>query len=224
MKQLLTANVASSMYWLGRYLERVEATLFEINKAYDCVIDVDKNAGAALYKKFDIDLAYTGAIDFLDKAIFGDHSANLANIMTNARENAIISRSTIDASFFGEIIELHEHFQCILRSPNTIDYQDIDKALSLLFEIWGTHTKRGDRKYSDYFFRLGRLTEELDFRLRFDRGHHMTKIIIKEINLTFKILNPDLDLKLKMSQLNNDKKGVNIMTIISQNMEKLIIT
>jgi len=45
MEQLLTANVASSMYWLGRYLERVELTLQEIGKTYDCIIDVDKSAG-----------------------------------------------------------------------------------------------------------------------------------------------------------------------------------
>ena len=56
MAQYLTANVATNMYWLGRYLERIESSLYEINKAYDQVIDVDKDAGVKLYKKFDIDL------------------------------------------------------------------------------------------------------------------------------------------------------------------------
>ena len=45
MNQLLTANVATNLYWLGRYLERIELTLFEINKAYDKIIDVDKECG-----------------------------------------------------------------------------------------------------------------------------------------------------------------------------------
>ena len=45
MNQIMTANVASNLYWLGRYLERVEATLLAINKAYDSIIDVDFDAG-----------------------------------------------------------------------------------------------------------------------------------------------------------------------------------
>jgi uncharacterized alpha-E superfamily protein len=49
MKQLITANTALNLYWLGRYLERVESTLLDIDKAYDTIIDVDKNAGVNLY-------------------------------------------------------------------------------------------------------------------------------------------------------------------------------
>jgi len=51
-QQLLTANVATNLYWLGRHLERIELSLFEINNAYDKIIDVDKDAGVKLYKKY----------------------------------------------------------------------------------------------------------------------------------------------------------------------------
>lgn len=136
MGQLLTANVATSMYWLGRYLERIEGTLFEINKAYDQIVDVDKKAGVTLYEKFDIDLEYVSAIDFLDKSIRGDHAGNLSEMMQNARENAIISRANIDESAFGEIIALNHLFEMIQKSPKPIDYNDIDMALSLINEIW----------------------------------------------------------------------------------------
>ena len=92
MEQLLTANVASNIYWLGRYLQRVEATLYQIEKAFDQIIDVDKNAGVDLYLKFGIQIEYTDTVDFLKVAICGEHPANLATIMHNARESAIISR------------------------------------------------------------------------------------------------------------------------------------
>ena len=42
MEQLLTANVATNLYWFGRYLERIEATLIEVVIAFDEVIDTDK--------------------------------------------------------------------------------------------------------------------------------------------------------------------------------------
>jgi len=217
MEQLLTANVASSMYWLGRYLGRIEGTLFEIDKAYDLIIDSDKKAGLVLYKKFDIDLKYVSAIDFLNKSIRGDHVANLSEMMINARENAIISRANIDESAFGEIIALNDLFQTIQKSTMYIDYNDIDRALSLINEIWGAHENRGHRKCSDYFLKLGKLVEEVDFRLRFDREEKMTAVVLEEIDTIFKVLNPELGLG---SILDSEE---NILTYIYDTIDKIII-
>ena len=218
-QQLLTANVATNLYWLGRHLERIELSLFEINNAYDKIIDVDKDAGVKLYKKYGIDIEYTGAHDFLAQAIRGEHSANLADIMVNARENAIISRPNMDASAFGEIIELHELLQQISKSTFTIDYKDIDTALSLISEIWGAHEKKGHRRCSDYFLKTGKLIEEVDFRLRFNKDMEMTDLILEDINTIFKILDPDFDSKVKKSKENNQK----IMEDLYKNVDKLIV-
>ena len=84
MDQLLTANVATNMYWLGRYLERVETTLYKIEEAFNIIIDVDKNAGVELYEKFGIELEYTDSMDFLKSAIYGDHAANIETITGHA--------------------------------------------------------------------------------------------------------------------------------------------
>jgi uncharacterized alpha-E superfamily protein len=214
MKQLLTANVATSMYWLGRYLERIEGTLYEINKAYDSVIDVDKEAGKALYKKFDIEIEYENSREFLKEAISGKHSANLADIMKNARENAIISRANIDKSAFGEIIALNDLFQNIDNNPLDIDYNEIDNAISLINEIWGAHEKRGHRNASDYFLQLGQLIEEIDFRLRFGRSEEMNEIVIKEILAIFDILNPELEVTIVPN---------NIMGSLYEAIAKLIV-
>lgn len=218
-QQLLTANVATNLYWLGRHLERIELSLFEINKAYDKIIDVDKDAGVKLYKKYGITIEYTSALDFLAQAIRGDHPANLANIMVNARENAIIGRPNMDASAFGEIIELHELLQTMSKCTLPIDYNDIDTALSLISEIWGVHEKKGHRRCSDYFLKLGKLIEEVDFRLRFHKDMEMTDIILKDINMIFKILDQDFDSEVKKSKENNQ----NIMEDIYKNVDKLIV-
>lgn len=45
MEQLLTGNVATNLYWFGRYLERIEATLLEVVTAFDKTIDIDKDCG-----------------------------------------------------------------------------------------------------------------------------------------------------------------------------------
>lgn len=219
-QQLLTANVATNLYWLGRHLERIELSLFEINKAYDKIIDVDKDAGVNLYKRYGIPLEYSSARDFLAQAIRGDHPANLANIMVNARENAIIGRPNIDEAAFGEVIDLHALLHKMSNSITNIDYKDIDTALSLISEIWGAHEKRGHRRCSDYFLKLGKLIEEVDFRLRFDKDKEMTDLIVEDINIMFKILNPDFDSAVKKSQEGN----TNIMEDLYKNVEQLIVS
>lgn len=218
-QQLLTANVATNLYWLGRHLERIELSLFEINKAYDEIIDVDKDAGVKLYKKYGIPLEYTNAGDFLAQAIRGDHPANLANIMVNARENAIIGRPNIDEAAFGEVIDLHGLLHKMSNTITKIDYKDIDNALSLISEIWGAHEKRGHRRCSDYFLKLGKLIEEVDFRLRFNKDMEMTDHIVEDINIMFKILNPDFDTPVKKSHEGN----TNIIEDLYKNVDKLIV-
>jgi len=217
--QLLTAHVATNLYWLGRHLERIELSLFEINKTYDKIIDVDKDAGVELYKKYGITLEYSNALEFLAEAIRGDHPANLANIMVYARENAIIGRPNIDASAFGEVIDLHALLHKMGNSICDIDYKDIDTALSLISEIWGAHEKRGHRRCSDYFLKLGKLIEEVDFRLRFDKDMEMTDLIIEDINMMFKILNPDFDSAVKKFKEGNK----NIMEDLYKNVDQLIV-
>jgi len=218
MEQLLTANAATNLYWLGRYLERVESTLIEINKASDRIIDVDLKAGVKLFKKFHIKLKYSNSLDFLSQAIRGDHASNFATIMHNARENSIISRSYIDVDAFGEIIELESLFRNIDNSPLPIDYKDIDTALSLISEIRGAQSKRGHRNFSDYFLRLGKLVEELDFRIRFNKENDTTNSIIKDINFTLKILNKDGKLKIKKIEKND-----NVMETVADAISQLIV-
>ncbi|MDO8454772.1 MAG: alpha-E domain-containing protein [Sulfurimonas sp.] len=222
MEQLLTANVATNLYWLGRYIERIEATLLQIITAYDCIIDVDKEAGVKLYKKIGVDLEYKNAQEFLSQSILGAHSANLSEIMGYARENTIISRNYIDTEAFGEIIALHGLFQTISKSHISIDYNFIDSAQSLICEIWGQLSKRELRKNSDYFLKLGKLVEEADFHFRFDKDQELAMVIVDEIHTIIDILTTDKESQMKQSQ-NQDINQEDIMDAIHKKIESIIV-
>ncbi len=211
------------MYWLGRYLERVEATLYKIDIAFDKIIDVDKNAGVELYKKFGIDIEYENAIDFLKNAICGDHPANIATIMNNARESAIICRINVDTDAFGEIIALEGLFRKMSNCERTVDYKDIDHALSLIREIWGANASRGHQKSSDYFLRLGKLVEEIDFRLRFDKSLRMTQLVLEDINKMINLLSPLVDLSIECPKIRGLDTQANLMDCIYASVDKLIV-
>jgi uncharacterized alpha-E superfamily protein len=187
-EQLISANVATNLYWLGRYIERIESTLVQVISAYDCIIDVQEDAGKRLYDTIGIKIEYENAMDFLREAITGEHSANLITIAGFARENAIIGRNYLNTEMFGEIIALHSTFQNIAKSHVDIDYKLIDTAQSLVSEIWGELSKRKYKKFSDNFIKLGKLIEEADFLFRVNEQDGHIASVLKDIDVILLIL------------------------------------
>lgn len=191
MEQLLTANVAINLYWLGRYLERMESTLIEIVSTFDKIIDEDKNAGKKLFKKLEIDLKYKNSSEFLYESVLGIHDANTFILSGYVRENAIISRAYIDTNAFGSIIELSEVLKQANNDHIDIDCAFVEKLSSRISEIWGELTRHQDRETSDYFVRLGKLVEKVDFHLRLKRDKSFSLVIMDEIDGIVSKLNPE---------------------------------
>lgn len=194
MDQLLTTNVAVNLYWFGRHLQRIETTLFDVLAIFDTVIDTDSDAGKRYFERLEIDLAYENASEFLDNAIFGEHPSNLADLMRNARENAIICRTQIDADAFGETMKLHELFEHASKSAVHADCRFIDEALSLINEIWGSMSRGLVRRKSDHFIRLGNLTEKVDLHVRHGKENDELPEYLNNILLTAQKLAPDASL------------------------------
>lgn len=189
--ELLTANVATNLYWFGRYLERIEATLIEVVSAFDAVIDTDKEKGKKFYKKLGIDIEYETAKEFLKVAICGNHEANLSLLMGCVRENAIICRSAVDTEAFGSVMELSDLLKHSCNNTFDIDYRFIDNVQSLISEIWGELARRENRKASDYFIRLGKLVEKVDFHLRLKKNKEFSLVVMDEIDTIVSILAPE---------------------------------
>ena len=219
MDQLLTANVATNLYWFGRYLERIEATLLEVVYHFDKIIDIDKDSGKEFYKQIGIDLEYDNARDFLNQAIFGDHNGNIHELMACARENAIISRLSMDTEAFGSVIELSDLLKHSNHASFYIDCRFIDYVLSLISEIWGELTRRQKRNKSDYFIRLGKLVEKVDFHLRLEKDKEFSLVVMEEIDTIVEILAPDAEFK---PHDENDSHDV-ILNSINAKINKIIV-
>lgn len=222
MGQILSGNVATSLYWLGRYIARIEVMLLQITLAYDKIIDVEKEAGVVLYKKMGVDLEYVNAMDFLYSAILGNHVANLNATMGYAKENAIISRNYINIEAFGEIIALSALFKDASKKSVPVDYKFIDHVQSLINEIWGQFSKVKLRKKSDYFIRLGKFVEEVDFHLRFRNDEHLVAVVLEEINSIIDILSDTKEIKITQNELLYYGME-NIMDVIHKKIEEIIV-
>lgn len=226
MVQLLTANSATNLYWLGRYIERINGILIHLMPAYDKSIDIDKNAGKALYESFGIELEYSNAHEFLEVAIFGDHPSNLATLAEFARENAIICRSYINTEAFGEIIELNAMLKNAANSYSDIDYKLINDALSLISEIWGEVSKVSKSNTSDHFLKLGRLIEKLDFHLRFNPpDEHSANILDSIAGITefIKTQDREQETESKKSSQSQSTQAEDIIQDMHSKVEALIV-
>jgi len=222
MVQLLTANSATNLYWLGRYIERISGLLTQIMPAYDDCIDINKNAGIELYKGYSIDIEYESAHEFLKVAMFGEHSSNLVALAGYARENAIICRSYINTQAFGEIIELHKMLENASNSYADLDYKLIDDALSLISEIWGEISKLSKSNISDHFLKLGRLIERLDFHLRFFGEDEHSANISENISSIITLLSNTQESTALQTQ--KQSQGVeNLVDTMHEQVEALII-
>ena len=219
MEQLLTANVANNLYWFGRYLERIEATLIEIVIAFDAVIDTDKNKGKDFYKKLDINIEYETAKEFLKAGICGNHEANLSLLMSFVRENAISCRSVMETEAFGSVIELSNLLKHSCNNTFDLDYEFIDKVQSLISEIWGELTRKERRNTSDYFIRLGKLVEKVDFHLRLGKDKVFSLVVMDEIDTIVSILAPNSQFK----PHDENESHETIMNSINAKINKIIV-
>ncbi len=218
MEQLLTGNVATNLYWFGRYLERIESILLEVVPAFDTIIDIDRDYGKKLYQKLEIEIDYESPKEFLKVALFSDHVANINTLMEFVRENAIICRADMYTSAFGTVMELSD---LIKKEKNTsqVEFRFIDKVLALISEIWGELTRREKRNTSDYFIRLGKLVEKVDSHLILERNKNFSLIVMDEIDMIASILSPDAEFK---PHDENDSYEV-ILDSINGKINKIII-
>jgi len=191
MQEILTANAANNLYWLGRHLKRIESFLLEVDRVYDIVIDVDFDSGIRLGNQLGIALHYKNASGFLQQAVLANHLLNCKIIMSYAKENAIISRSFINIDAFGSIIQLDGLFTEVSEQNRKIDYIFIDEVLSLISEIWGELTRKQKRNLDDYFLRLGKNVEKVDFHLRIGKNNEYAMVLMEEIDTIVSILAPD---------------------------------
>ena len=93
---LISATKANSLYWLGRYEERVYITLHLLRKCYDKMIDGELEEYSLFWTRLDANGIYQSSEEFTFGMMYDED--NIASVMAaqvKAKDNAILLREDI---------------------------------------------------------------------------------------------------------------------------------
>lgn len=168
---IISAVKANSLFWLGRYEERVYITLHLLRKCHDKMIDGELEDYWPIWQKLDTTGVYQTIEEFTFGIMYDD--ANPSTVMaaqTKAMDNAILLREDI----LSETLSYLEMSLALLKEcrkkqeKNVICLQPvIDWSLA----FWGSAQQRLQNHKALYIMSIGRNVENMDMLLRFDYSY-----------------------------------------------------
>lgn len=168
---IISAVKANSLFWLGRYEERVYITLHLLRKCHDKMIDGELEDYWPIWQKLDTTGAYQTIEEFTFGIMYDDtNSSTVMAAQTKAMDNAILLREDI----LSETLSYLEMSLALLKEcrkkqeKNVICLQPvIDWSLA----FWGSAQQRLQNHKALYIMSIGRNVENMDMLLRFDYSY-----------------------------------------------------
>lgn len=168
---IISAVKANSLFWLGRYEERVYITLHLLRKCHDKMIDGELEDYWPIWQKLDTIGAYHTIEEFTFGIMYDDtNPSTVMAAQTKAMDNAILLREDI----LSETLSYLEMSLALLKEcrkkqeKNVICLQPvIDWSLA----FWGSAQQRLQNHKALYIMSIGRNVENMDMLLRFDYSY-----------------------------------------------------
>ncbi len=168
---ILSAYKANSLFWLGRYEERVYITLHLLRKCYDKMIDGEMEDYWPIWQKLDIQGVYQTNEDFTLGMMYDE--ANPSSIMaaqTRAMDNAILLREVIMSETLS-YLEMSVALMKECRDKRETNVMLLQPIIDWSLAFWGSAEQRLENHKALYLMMIGRNVENLDMLLRFEYGY-----------------------------------------------------
>ncbi len=165
---LISATKANSLFWLGRYEERVYITLHLLRKCYDRMIDGELEDYAPLWTRLDTNGVYKTNEEFaLGMMYDATNSASVMSAQTKAMDNAILLREDI----MSETLSYLEMSMALMKAcaeRKEINVTALQPVIDWSLAFWGSAEQRLRNHNALYIMMTGRNVENLDMLLRFE--------------------------------------------------------
>ncbi|MFI3318997.1 MAG: alpha-E domain-containing protein [Rikenellaceae bacterium] len=165
---VITADKANRLFWLGRYAERVYISLHLLRRYYDKMIDGDKLALTEYYKHLGLQAENADCKSFQLAQLYD--TKNICSIATSldlANDNSIVLRRDLTSESISYIhlsqVLLNE---CALAQESNIT--KLQPITDYMLAFFGSVDERIFDKRIRKFIKVGKLIENLDLHIRFD--------------------------------------------------------
>lgn len=164
-----TLGKLDSLYWLGRYIERVYQSITMYRSMYDRLIDQD----AELYRKECEDMGipdtFSSASDFAWRIAFDtDNPLSIISNLYRAYDNAMVMRDEIRSETLAYIhLALAEIKRGRKSEAPLMELQNVE---DLIFAFWGCLDDKVDNESVRNTVKIGKRVERLDILLRRNAG------------------------------------------------------
>lgn len=157
---------ANHLYWLGRYVERVQRTLILSSDIYDTLLD---DESVFNLHDFCVRLAipdiYDDADDFIGRYMFDENDQNsVISNLNRAFDNAIVMRDLLKSDTLAYIQLALNTMKAGKRSLSPM--LEVQETLDYLYAFWGALDDNMNDLKSRYTVRTGGSVERVDLALR----------------------------------------------------------
>jgi uncharacterized alpha-E superfamily protein len=169
---IISVEHRGNLYWLGRYTERVYATLHSFFDHYDITLDKDKNSYRNFLESLEIEDTYGDYHGFIRGFLFDRKDKNsISTVFHNAYDNALVIRNSIGSDALGYIQLAMDIFHSCKKTKNL--RLALMPVMDYLLAFWGSIDDKLFDGEARTIIKGGKLVERLDLYFRFNYEHKL---------------------------------------------------
>ena len=174
----VTLGKLDSLYWMGRYIERVYQSINMYKMTYDKLIDQDAEYFKTECERMGIENTFESAMDFAWRIAFDtSHPLSIISNLYRVYDNAMIMRDEITSETLAYVqLAIAEMKRGRKSEAPLMELQNVE---DLIFAFWGCIDDKVDDQGVRNTIKIGKHVERLDILLR--RGAERSDLV-REIN------------------------------------------
>lgn len=167
---VISLDRADSLFWLGRYTERVFTTVKEFFDYYDRMIDQNEDAYKRFCMKLSIPDVYGSHENFVKDYILDEENPDsIISNMKRAYDNAIVSRDDVSTE---SMAYLELCLQAIRREKGSpAPVFELQSVIDDIYAFWGSIDDCVLDEENRNIIKCGRYVERMDLYLRLNHSY-----------------------------------------------------
>ena len=165
---IISPAKANSMYWLGRYTERIYLELHLLRRCFDQMIDGSPED----YNTYLTCIGNSFQYEDLAAERFGlvhdkNNPVSVISCIERANDNAVLLRDEIMSPTLGYIQMSLEYLRHASAQGKAPDVDELQRLTDWTLAFWGSVEERVYDEKVRTFLKIGKLVEHIDMNIRF---------------------------------------------------------